>query len=47
MKVYTKAMKRQAKRSLAWVLETDSILIIGKLERFLKRQTGCLKRFDG
>jgi len=26
MKVYTKAIKRQAKRSLAWVLETDSIL---------------------
>ncbi len=32
---------------LAWVLETDSILIKGKRERFLKRQTGCLKRFDG
>jgi hypothetical protein len=51
MKVYTKAIKRQAKRSLAWVLETDSILIKGKLKgkrkRFLKRQTGCLKRFDG
>ena len=44
MKVYTKAIKRQAKRSLAWVLETDSILIKGKRERFLKRQTGCLKR---
>jgi hypothetical protein len=28
---------------LAWVLETDSILIKGKHERFLKRQTGCLK----
>jgi len=26
MKVYTKDIKRQAKRSLAWVLETDSIL---------------------
>jgi hypothetical protein len=37
----------QAKRSLAWVSETDSILIKGKHERFLKRQTGCLKRFDG
>jgi hypothetical protein len=47
MKVYTKAIKRQAKRSLAWVLETDSILIKGKRKRFLKRQTGCLKRFDG
>ena len=47
MKVYTKDIKRQAKRSLAWVLETDSILIKGKRERFLKRQTGCLKRFDG
>ena len=47
MKVYTKAIKRQAKRSLAWVLETDSILIKGKSERFLKRQAGCLKRFDG
>jgi len=43
MKVYTKE-KKQAKRSLAWVLETDSILIKGKRERFLKRQTGCLKR---
>jgi hypothetical protein len=32
---------------LAWVSETDSILIKGKRERFLKRQTGCLKRFDG
>jgi len=29
---------------LAWVLETDSILIKGKRKRFLKRQTGCLKR---
>ena len=47
MKVYTKDIKRQAKRSLAWVLETDSILIKGKRERFLKHQTGCLKRFDG
>jgi hypothetical protein len=47
MKVYTKAMKTQAKRSLVWVLETDSILIKGKRERFLKCQTGCLKRFDG
>ena len=47
MKVYTKDIKRQAKRSLAWVLETDSILIKGKRERFLKCQTGCLKRFDG
>jgi len=28
-------------------LETDSILIKGKRERFLKCQTGCLKRFDG
>jgi hypothetical protein len=44
MKVYTKAIKRQAKHSLAWVLETDSILIKGKRKRFLKRQTGCLKR---
>ena len=43
MKVYTKDIKTQAKRSLAWVLETDSILIKGKCERFLKRQTGCLK----
>ncbi len=34
MKVYTKE-KKQAKRSLAWVLmETDSILIKGKRERF-------------
>jgi hypothetical protein len=47
MKVYTKDIKTQAKRRLAWVLETDSILIKGKHERFLKRQTGCLKRFDG
>ncbi len=50
MKVYTKDIKMQAKGSLAWVLETDSILIIlikGKRERFLKCQTGCLKRFDG
>ena len=47
MKVYTKDIKRQAKRSLAWVLETDSILIKGKRERFLKCQTGCLKRLDG
>ena len=47
MKVYTKDIKRQAKRSLAWVLETDSILIKGKRKRFLKRRTGCLKRFDG
>jgi hypothetical protein len=48
MKVYTKDIKTQAKRSLAWVLETDSsILIKGKRERFLKCQTGCLKRFDG
>jgi hypothetical protein len=46
MKVYTKAVKRQAKRSLAWVLETDYILIKGKRKRFLKHQTGCLKRFD-
>jgi hypothetical protein len=30
MKVYTKDIKRQAKHSLAWVLETDSILIKGK-----------------
>jgi len=46
MKVYTKdtRYKRQAKGSLAWVLETDSILIKGKRERFLKSQTGCLKR---
>ena len=44
MKVYTKDIKRQAKRSLAWVLETDSILIKGKRKRFLKRQRGCLKR---
>ena len=41
MKVYTKDIKRQAKHSLALVL--DSILIKGKRERFLKRQTGCLK----
>jgi hypothetical protein len=41
MKVYTKDIKRQAKRSLALVL--DSILIKGKRERFLKCQTGCLK----
>jgi hypothetical protein len=47
MKVYTKDIKTQAKHSLAWILETDSILIKGKRERFLKRQTGCLKRFDG
>ncbi len=34
MKVYTKE-KKQAKHSLAWVLmETDSILIKGKCERF-------------
>jgi hypothetical protein len=26
------------------LMETDSILIKGKRERFLKRQTGCLKR---
>jgi len=45
MKVYTKDIKTQAKRSLAWVLETDSILIKGKRERFLKHR--CLKRFDG
>jgi hypothetical protein len=32
---------------LAWVSETDSILIKGKRGRFLKRQTGCLKGFDG
>jgi hypothetical protein len=43
MKVYTKDIKRQAKRSLYWILETDSILIKGKRKRFLKRQTGCLK----
>ncbi len=47
MKVYTKDIKRQAKNSLSWVSETDSILIKGKRERFPKRQTGCLKRFDG
>ncbi len=47
MKVYTKDIKRQAKRRLAWVLETDSILSKSKRERFLKCQTGCLKRFDG
>ncbi len=47
MKVYTKDIKTQAKHSLAWVLVTDSILIKVKRERFLKRQTGCLKRFDG
>ncbi len=47
MKVYTKDIKMQAKRSLAWVLETDSILIEVKRERFLKCQTGWLKRFDG
>ncbi len=47
MKVYTKDIKRQAKRSLAWASETDSILIKGKRERFLECQTGCLKRFDG
>ncbi len=47
MKVYTKGIKTQAKRSLAWVLETHSILIKGKREHFLKCQTGCLKRFDG
>jgi hypothetical protein len=47
MKVYTKGIKTQAKHSLAWVLEIDSILIIGKRECFLKHQTGCLKRFDG
>ncbi len=29
MKVYTKDIKRQAKRSLACVLETDSILTHG------------------
>ncbi len=45
MKVYTKDTRD--KLSLAWVLETDSVLIKGKRERFLKRQTGCLKRFDG
>jgi len=44
MKVYKKAIKREAKRSLAWVLETDSILIKGKRKHFLKWQTGCLKR---
>ncbi len=32
---------------MAWVSETDSILIKGKRGRFLKRKTGCLKRFDG
>jgi hypothetical protein len=32
---------------LAWVSETDSILVKGKRGCFLKRQTGCLKRFDG
>jgi hypothetical protein len=42
MKIYTKDTRD--KRSLAWVLETDSILIKGKRKRFLKRQTGCLKR---
>jgi hypothetical protein len=47
MKVYTKDIKRQAKHSLAFVSETDSILIKGKREHFLKCQTGCLKRFDG
>ena len=47
MKVYTKDIKRQAKRGLAWVSETDSILIKCKHERFLKRRTGCLKRLDG
>ncbi len=47
MKVFTKDIKTQAKRSLAWVLETDSILIKGKRKHFLKCQTGCLKRFDG
>ncbi len=43
MKVYTKAIKRQAKRSLAWVLETDSILIKGKP----KTSDRVSKRFDG
>ncbi len=47
MKVYTKDIKRQAKRRLAWVSETDSILIKDKREHFLKRRTGCLKRLDG
>ena len=28
-------------------METDSILIKGKRGRFPKRQTGCLKGFDG
>jgi hypothetical protein len=40
MKVYTKE-KGQAKRSLAWVLmETDSILIKGKRERFQNVRQG-------
>ena len=47
MKVYTK--ETRCKLSAAWLgfSETGSILIKGKRERFLKRQTGCLKRFDG
>ena len=40
MKVYTKDIKRQAKHSLAWVSETDSILIKGKRERFLNVRQG-------
>ena len=47
MKVYIKDTRD--KLSAAWLgfSETDSILIKGKRGRFLKRQTGCLKRFDG
>jgi len=45
MKVYTKE-KRQAKHSLAWVLmETDSILIKGKRERFPNVRKGVEKGF--
>ncbi len=46
MKVYTKDTRD--KLSAAWLgFQKHSILIKGKRGRFLKRQTGCLKRFDG
>ena len=46
MKVYTKDTRD--KLSTAWlVFQRQTILIKGKRGRFPKRQTGCLKGFDG
>ncbi len=44
MKVYTQDTRDKLSADWLGFLETDSILIKGKHERFLKRQTGCLKR---